>query len=96
MKRDVIAQHRNEVLALAAKYGATAVRVFGSVARGDARPDSDIDIIVRFEDGGSLRRLCGLADDLEGLFGCKVDLLTDTPWMRPRLRERVEADAVEI
>ena len=95
-KRELIAKHRDAILALAAKHGATNVRVFGSVARGDEKPESDLDVIVRFPDGGSLARLCGLADDLELLLGCKVDLMTDHRWIGPRLRRNIEEDAIAV
>ena len=95
-KRELIAKHRDAILALAAKHGATDVRVFGSVARGDETPESDIDVIVRFPDGATLAGLCGLADDLEQLLGCKVDLMTDHRWIGPRLRRNIEEDAIAV
>ena len=95
-KRELIAKHRDAILALAAKHGATDVRIFGSVARGDDDETSDVDFLVTFPDEGTLGRLCGLADDLETLLGCKVDLLTDHRWIRPTLRKNLEEDAVPV
>ena len=95
-KRELIAKHRDAILALAARHGATDVRLFGSVARGDDDAESDVDAIVRFVNGGTLAGLCGLAEDLERLLGCKVDLLTDHSGMRPRLREQVMQEAVAV
>jgi uncharacterized protein len=88
-------EKRSEILAIAARYGAHNLRVFGSVARGDSGPGSDVDIVVEFEPGRSLLDQGGLIMDLEDALGCKVDLLSDRG-MRPRLRARVEAEAVAI
>ena len=68
---------RDEILETAHKHGAFDVRVFGSVARGDARPDSDIDFLVRLESGRSLLDLARLLRELQVLLGCKVDIVTE-------------------
>jgi uncharacterized protein len=68
---------RSEILQIATLHGAQEVRVFGSVARGDARPNSDIDFLVDMEGGRSLLDLIELSRDLEELLHCKVDVLTD-------------------
>jgi len=66
---------RNELLAIAARHGARNVRVFGSVARGDARPDSDVDFMVEFEPGRTVLDLSDLILDLEDTLGRKVDVV---------------------
>ena len=66
---------RNELLAIAARHGARNVRVFGSVARGDARPDSDVDFMVKFELGRTVLDLSDLILDLEDTLGRKVDVV---------------------
>jgi predicted nucleotidyltransferase/DNA-binding XRE family transcriptional regulator len=66
---------RNELLALAARHGARNVRVFGSVARGDARPDSDVDFMVELEPGRTVVDLSDLILDLEAMLGRKVDVV---------------------
>jgi predicted nucleotidyltransferase len=68
--------YRSQLHTLAARYGATRLRVFGSVARGDAKPNSDIDFLVDLPRGYDLftQRLA-LQDDLERLLGRKVDLV---------------------
>jgi len=71
------------------------VRVFGSVARGEARPDSDVDFLVTFEPDRSLLDLGGLILDLEDLLGWSVDVVT-LEELRPRMRDRVAADAVSL
>ena len=95
-KRELLARHRAAILDLAARHGATDVRVFGSVARGEETPESDLDLIVRFPQGGTLSGLCGLGEDLETLLGCKVDLVTDHPDMRPHFREELRRDAIAV
>jgi uncharacterized protein len=78
-----------------ARYGASNVRIFGSVARSEARPDSDIDFLVRLEDQRSLLDLVGLWQDLEELLGCKVDVVTERG-LKERMRERVLREAVSL
>lgn len=83
---------RADVLALAARRGARNVRVFGSIARGDAGPTSDVDLLVDVEPGRSLLDVVGLWQDLEALLGCKVDLVTDGG-LSPHLRDRILVEA---
>ena len=83
---------REEILRIAAARGAYNVRVFGSVARGDARPDSDIDFLVDFEPGRDVLDLSGLWLDLEEILGCAIDIVeTDliTSKMSGALRDAV-------
>jgi len=87
---------RDEIIALAAKRRAFNVRVFGSVARGDATPESDIDLLVKFEDGASLYDLSGLWQDLCELLGRPVDILEEHDRMRERLRKNIFKDAVPL
>lgn len=86
---------RNEILKLAAQYGAHNVRVFGSVARGEETSESDVDFVVVFEPDRSLLDHGGLLMDLQELLGCKVDVISEGG-MRPRLRERVMKEAVAL
>lgn len=71
-----LAAYRSRILALAAAYGAREVRVFGSVARGDARPNSDVDFLVSLEPGRSMIDLAKLELGLERLLGRRVDVTT--------------------
>ena len=84
--------NRQEILTLAEKRGARNVRIFGSVARGEARPDSDLDLLVDLEPGRSMFDLGGLLMDLQSLLGLQVDLVTEAG-LRKRLRRRVIAEA---
>ena len=74
---ETILDKKDQVLALAAKHGASNVRVFGSVANGTAGQNSDIDFLVDLEKGRSLFDLGGLLMDLQQLFGRKVDVVTE-------------------
>jgi hypothetical protein len=88
-------RHRSRIVALAEQRGAHNVRVFGSTARGEQRPDSDIDLLVDFEPGRSLLDLTGLWLDLEGALGCKVDVISSRG-LKPRLASEVMRDAVSL
>jgi uncharacterized protein len=90
-----LARVRAEILAAAARHGATNVRVFGSVARGDADAASDVDFLVDFEPGRSLLDLAGLLVELEDLLGHRVDVVTE-PGLKARIRQRVLAEAVAV
>lgn len=88
-------RRREQIIAIAARHGAKNVRVFGSVARGESGPDSDVDIVVEFEPGRSLLDHGGLLMDLQDALGCKVDVIS-ARGMRNRLRSRVEAEAIAL
>ncbi len=72
----LLTTHREEILRLAAVHGAHNVRLFGSVARGQATADSDLDVLVDFEAGRSLLDRIALIQDLEDLLGIDVDVVT--------------------
>ncbi len=80
---------------IAARHGATNVRVFGSMARGEAMADSDADFLVDLENGRSLLDLGGLLMDLQALLGRGVDVVTETG-LRERVRDRVLREAVPL
>ena len=92
---EIIADKREQILELAARHGASNVRVFGSVALGTADSDSDIDFLVDMEKGRSLFDLGGLLMDLQELFGRKVDVVTEKG-LRERIREMVTRQAVQL
>jgi uncharacterized protein len=83
---------RQEILKIARRNGATNVRVFGSVVRGEARPDSDIDFLVNLESNRSLLDLARLLRELQALLNCPVDIVTEAG-LRPRLRPQVLKEA---
>jgi len=83
---------RQDILHIVARHGATNVRVFGSVARGEAGPGSDIDLLVDVGPGRSAFFPAGLLADLEDLLGCKVDVLTENG-LHWYIRDRVLKEA---
>ncbi|MHB8743366.1 MAG: nucleotidyltransferase family protein [Sulfuricaulis sp.] len=90
-----IQEKRDIVLALAARHGASNVRLFGSVSRDEAGPQSDIDILVDLEPGRSLFDLGGLLMDLEELLGRKVDVVTEKG-LHWYIRDKVLKEAVRL
>ena len=92
---DEIKKQKKDILALAAKYGAFDVRVFGSVARGQDDANSDVDFLVDLEQGRSLLDLGGLLYDLQNLLGCSVDVITPAG-LKPRIRGRVLKEAIGL
>ena len=77
MNLEQVRTRRPEIERLAVQHGAHNVRIFGSVARGDSGPNSDLDVLVKFEPGRSLLDLVGIQQDLEELLGCKVDVVSE-------------------
>lgn len=92
---DLLQTKRQEILALAAKHGARNVRVFGSVARGEAGPESDIDLLVELDPKRSLLDHVALIQDLEDLLGRKVDVVTERGLHRS-LRKRILQEALPL
>jgi uncharacterized protein len=86
---------REEILLIAAKYGAYNVRVFGSVARGEARADSDVDFLVEIEPQRTLLEQIALMQSLEQLLGRKVDV-AEVETLHERIKGRVLKEAVVL
>ncbi|NLK00700.1 MAG: nucleotidyltransferase family protein [Clostridia bacterium] len=86
---------REEIMKIASKYGVQNIRVFGSIARGEETVNSDLDILVKFEQGRSLFDLIDLKYDLEDLLEREVDVITENSihWY---LKDGIEAEAVEL
>lgn len=95
LTRELVQENRAAILRVAQRYGASDVRIFGSVARGDATADSDLDLIVRFEPSRSLLDHGGLVMDLRELLGIRVDVI-DEDAMRSRFREHVMREAIPL
>ena len=89
---DIVEKHRQQILILAKKNGIRNVRVFGSMARNEAKPDSDLDLLVELEEGSSGFALGGFLYDVSNLVHCKVDVVTEKS-LHPSLREKVLHEA---
>jgi predicted nucleotidyltransferase len=89
---ELLKMKREEILRIAAKHGARNVRIFGSVARGESGPKSDLDLLVELEPDRSLFDHAALVEDLEVLLGRKVDVVTENGvyWL---LRRRILKEA---
>jgi len=88
----ILEAKKEDILQIAARHGARNVRVFGSAARGEARPDSDVDFLVDMEPGRTLLDLGGLLMELRDLLGLEVDVVTEHG-LKPRIRDRVLKEA---
>jgi hypothetical protein len=95
MELQVLEGKRDEILRIAARHGAHNLRVFGSAARGEARPDSDVDFLVDCGPNRSPFFPGGLLADLEDLLGRRVQVLTE-PALHPYIRDRVLKEAVPL
>ncbi|MGA3164809.1 MAG: nucleotidyltransferase family protein [Terriglobia bacterium] len=91
----LLEEKREEIRRIAKKHGAKNVRIFGSRARGDARPDSDLDLLVDTGPETSPWFPAGLVLDVEEILGCKVEVVTENG-LSPYLRERVLREALPL
>ena len=85
----------NKLVNFLKKYGVKKIEIFGSYARGDAKPESDLDVIVEFEDRKSLLELVGIEQELEDTLGIKVDLLTRAS-ISPYLIEKIGKESIVV
>jgi hypothetical protein len=92
---ELLLPYREEILRIAAQHGAYNIRVFGSVARGEAKPDSDVDFLVEIEPKRTLLDQIALMQSLEQLLGRKVDV-TEPETLHEWIRERVLNEAVML
>lgn len=88
-------QKRKVILDLARKHGVEELRVFGSVAKGMQRNDSDINFLARFNRKSSLFELAALIDDLEDLLGCRVDVVSENE-LHYYIKDQVLSEAVSL
>ena len=92
---ETLATKRDEILRVASRHKASNVRVFGSIARGEARLESDVDFLVEFEPRSTLLDHAALVRELRDLIGSEVDVVSDEG-LRPRMRDRVLREAVPL
>jgi predicted nucleotidyltransferase/DNA-binding XRE family transcriptional regulator len=90
-----VRRHRNDLLGAAAAHGVKNLRVFGSVARGEDHPDSDVDLLADLPPGLSLFGLGRVGAELKAILGARVDLIPAGD-LKPGARERVERDLVTL
>jgi predicted nucleotidyltransferase len=93
--KEILSRQRDEILQIAARHGASNVRVFGSVARGEAGAESDLDLLVDLEHGRSLLDHAALKIDLEQLLDLPVDVATERG-LKPRIREHILREAIPL
>ena len=92
---DILRNKRNKILDIATRHGARKMRVFGSILRGEARLNSDVDFLVELETGRSLLDIIAIKQDLEDLLGCKVDVVTEAS-LSPYIRDEVIGQSVSL
>ncbi|MGV8146911.1 MAG: nucleotidyltransferase family protein [Alkaliphilus sp.] len=92
---EIVHKNKNDIVGIASKHGVVKVRLFGSVARKEDNFNSDIDFLVKFEEGRSLFDLILLKEELENLLKRKVDVVTEDSihWM---IRDQIKSEVVEI
>ena len=95
ISKDQILNRRDEIIAIARRNRASDVRVFGSVARGDTRETSDLDLLVRFEPGSSLMDYGMLVEELQELLGIRVDVVSEGT-LAGHFRARVLEESVSL
>ncbi len=92
---EILGEKREEILRIAAKHGVTSIRVFGSVARGEAGPDSDVDFLIEAGSDVTPWFPGGLVADLQDLLGRDVDVVEECA-LRPRIGPHILAEAVPL
>ncbi len=91
----IVKKNRDEILRIASLHGASDVRIFGSVVRGEDTKNSDIDFLVKLEKNRSLLDHADMIIEMEDLLGCKVDVVTE-PGLKERVKARVLMEAVPL
>jgi hypothetical protein len=92
---EVITPHRRELARLRRKYGVATLRVFGSVARGEAGPNSDVDLLVEYSRAVDILTGVSLRLDLQAALGRRVDLVREE-YLKWSVRPQALADAVPV
>ena len=93
--KQLVYEHRSEILAIARRHGAADIRLFGSAVRGAERPESDLDFLVQMERGRSLLDLGGQLMDLQQLLGRHVDVVT-AAGLQPERRDEVLQESLPV
>ncbi len=90
-----IRAHRDRILAVAQRHGALRLRVFGSVARNEDRPESDVDFLVQMQEGADLLDMIDLSQELEELLHQKTDVISEEE-LSPYLKNRILQEAIAV
>ena len=90
-----VRRHRQDLIAAAAAHGVRNLRIFGSIARGEDRPDSDVDLLADMPLGLSLFGLGRVEADLEAILGARVDLIPSAD-LKPSVKERIQHEMVAL
>jgi len=93
--KESLRKKKRDIEQSARKHGAYNIRIFGSVARGEAHPGSDLDFLIDMEPGRSLLDHIALIQDLEAYLGCRVDVVTERSF-KERLKKRILADSIPL
>lgn len=88
-------QFKSEILSVADKFGAKNIKVFGSVARGEAEDDSDIDFLVEMDKGKTLLDRIAFRQELRRILGCEVDVISIKA-VKERIKENILREAVSL
>ncbi|QGU00346.1 Hypothetical protein SYNTR_1752 [Candidatus Syntrophocurvum alkaliphilum] len=94
-KLNVIKQNKEIILKLAQKYGASNIRIFGSISRGEEHKNSDLDLLVDFDKDRTLFDMVGLKLELEELLGFKVDIATEKS-LHNLIADQVKREAIQL
>ena len=93
--RELAQRHQEEILSIAHRNGAVGIRLFGSAARGEDRPGSDLDVLVDLAPGRTLLDVVAIKQDLEELLRVPVDVVTERS-VSPYMREEILRQAVAL
>jgi predicted nucleotidyltransferase len=94
-KKLLLQQKKEQILAIAAQYGASNIRIFGSVAKGKETPESDIDFLVELAPDRTLLDQIGLIQSLQDLLKCNVDLAEEDS-LHSLIKEQILQDAISL
>ena len=95
MEIEALKQKRAEIISIAERNGGRKVRIFGSLARGDSRVDSDVDFLIELEPERSLLDIVAIKQDLEDLLQMKVDVVTESA-VSPYIRRDIVRQAISL
>ena len=93
--KEILLQKQADIKRIAEKHGAINIRVFGSVARGQSKQNSDLDLLIDVGPNPSSWFPAGLILELEDLLGCRVEVVTERG-LNPELRDRVMSEAIPL